>query len=124
MSIGEEEAVAVECSGHPGRKRRRGTTPAGAARPALAQRGRRRRRGGNELKERFLASEAFASLYDDAYAELYGQLYGSGTAAGLLDRIAAVVPTSDGLTPEELALQAETLRTFIQERTAALKDQV
>ena len=81
-------------------------------------------RGGNELKERFLASDAFASLYDDAYAELYNQLYASGTAAALLDRIAAVVPSSDGLTPEELAQQAETLRTFIQERTEALKDQV
>lgn len=81
-------------------------------------------RGGNELKERFLASDAFASLYDGAYAELYDQLYGSGTAAGLLDRIAAVVPTSDGLTADELAQQAETLRTFIQERTEALKDQV
>ena len=81
-------------------------------------------RGGNELKERFLASDAFASLYNDAYAELYEQLYASGTAAGLLDRIAAVVPSSDGLTQEELAEHTDTLRTFIQERTEALKDQV
>jgi spore coat protein CotH len=81
-------------------------------------------RGGNELKERFLASDAFASLYNDAYAELYEQLYASGTAAGLLDRIAAVVPSSDGLTQEELAEHTDTLRTFIQERTEALKDRV
>jgi spore coat protein CotH len=81
-------------------------------------------RGGNELKERFLASNAFASLYNDAYAELYEQLYASGTAAGLLDRIAAVVPSSDGLTQEELAEHTDTLRTFIQERTEALKGRV
>ncbi|MCU1518241.1 MAG: Spore coat protein CotH [Pseudarthrobacter sp.] len=81
-------------------------------------------RGGNELKERFLASGAFQSLYDAAYADLYGQLYASGTAASLLDGIAAVVPPSDDLTEAELAEQAGTLRTFIQERTEALKDQV
>ncbi|WP_104174421.1 CotH kinase family protein [Arthrobacter sp. Y81] len=93
-----------------------GAPPAGAA-PGGA-------RGGNELKERFLASEAFQSLYDNAYADLYEQLLASGTAAGLLDRIAAVVPPSDDLTQEELAEQTDTLRTFIQERTKALKDQV
>lgn len=81
-------------------------------------------RGGNELKERFLASEAFQSVYDAAYADLYAQLYASGTAAGLLDSIAAVLPLSDGLTAEELAGETQTLRTFIQQRTDALKDQV
>ena len=91
--------------------------PAGGAAPGGA-------RGGNELKERFLASGAFQSLYDNAYADLYEQLFASGTAAGLLDRIAAVVPPSDDLTQEELAEQTDTLRTFIQERTEALKDQV
>ncbi|ACL41400.1 Spore coat protein CotH [Pseudarthrobacter chlorophenolicus A6] len=81
-------------------------------------------RGGNELKERFLASDAFQSVYDAAYADLYAQLYASGTAASLLDSIAAVVPLSDGLTAEELAGETQTLRTFIQERTDALKGQV
>ncbi|MFC9773639.1 MULTISPECIES: CotH kinase family protein [unclassified Pseudarthrobacter] len=81
-------------------------------------------RGGNELKEKFLASEAFQSVYDAAYTDLYAQLYASGTAASLLDSIAGVVPLSDGLTAEELAGETQTLRTFIQERTAALKDQV
>ncbi|PTT64194.1 CotH kinase family protein [Arthrobacter sp. HMWF013] len=81
-------------------------------------------RGGNELKERFLASETFQSAYDAAHADLYEVLYGSGTAAGLLDRIAAVVPSSDDLTEAELAQQTDTLRTFIQERTDALRDQV
>ena len=78
-------------------------------------------RGGNELKERFLASAAFQTAYDDAYAELYQQLYASGTAAGLLDAIAAVVPSSDGLTADELAAETETLRTFLQERADALR---
>ncbi|MBT2534881.1 CotH kinase family protein [Arthrobacter sp. ISL-69] len=101
-----------------------GSPPAGA--PADAGAGARTGggKGGNELKERFLASEAFQSLYDNAYADLYEQLFASGTAAGLLDRIAAVVPPSDDLTQEELAEQTDTLRTFIQERTEALKDQV
>ncbi len=97
-----------------------GSTEAGADAGARPGGG----RGGNELKERFLASDAFASLYNDAYAELYEQLYASGTAAGLLDRIAAVVPSSDGLTREELAEHTDTLRTFIQERTEALKGRV
>lgn len=81
-------------------------------------------RGGNELKERFLASEAFQPVYDAAYADLYEELYGSGTAAGLLDQIAAVVPSSDDLTEAELAQQTDTLHTFIRERTDALRDQV
>ena len=34
------------------------------------------------------------------------------------------MPSSDNLTKEQLAEQTETLRTFIEERTAALKDQV
>ena len=63
-------------------------------------------------------------MYDAAYADLYAQLYASGTAASLLDSIAAVVPLSDGLTAEELAGETQTLRTFIQQRTDALKDQV
>lgn len=81
-------------------------------------------KGGNALKERFLASEAFQPLYDDAYTDFYQQLYGSGTAADLLSQIAAVVPSSDGLTQAQMAEQTDTLRTFIQQRTEALKDQV
>lgn len=81
-------------------------------------------KGGNALKERFLASATFKPLYDKAYAELYQQLYGSGTAEALLQDITATVPASDNLTASVLAGQAATLKTFIQERTAALKDQV
>lgn len=97
---------------------------AGAAAGTGQAGGRGGGRGGNELKERFLASDAFQSVYDAAYANLYAELYASGTATSLLDSIAAVVPVSDGLTAEELAGETQTLRTFIQERTDALKDQV
>ncbi|WP_336713301.1 CotH kinase family protein [Arthrobacter sp. USHLN218] len=81
-------------------------------------------RGGNELKERFLASEAFRPAYEAAYADLYHRMYGDGTATELLDEIASAVPSSDGLTAEELADQSATLQTFIDERTAALADEV
>jgi hypothetical protein len=81
-------------------------------------------KGGNALKARFLASEAFQPLYDDAYADLYQQLYDSGTAADLLSQIAAVVPSTDGLTQVQLVEQTDALRTFIQDRTEAPKDQV
>ncbi|MCT9868269.1 CotH kinase family protein [Paenarthrobacter aurescens] len=81
-------------------------------------------KGGNALKERFLASAAFQPIYHSAYAALYEQLYDSGTAAALLQEITTTVPTSDNLTAAQLADQAATLKTFIQERTAALKDQI
>lgn len=101
-----------------GKRTRRGGCGRGWRRPGGQRKGR------NALKERFLASEAFQPLYDDAYTDFYQQLYGSGTAADLLSQIAAVVPSSDGLTQAQMAEQTDTLRTFIQQRTEALKDQV
>lgn len=100
-----------------------GTPPAGAAPSGTAENS-AGGKGGNALKERFLASAAFQSAYQSAYAGLYDQLYASGTATGLLAGITAVVPASDDLTAAELAEQAAALQTFIEERTAALKDQV
>lgn len=79
-------------------------------------------RAGNALKERFLASDAFIEVYENAYRELYEQLFASGRAIEILDAIAAAVPTSDGLTAQALAEQAETLRTRLQARTDALAD--
>lgn len=79
-------------------------------------------RGGNALKERFLASDAFTDIYENAYRELYEQLFASGRAVELLDEIAESVPTSDGLTADALAEQVETLRTRLQARTDALAD--
>ncbi|OUM41875.1 CotH kinase family protein [Arthrobacter sedimenti] len=81
-------------------------------------------RGGNQLKERFLASEAFAEAYSSAYADLYEQLYGSGTAADVLDDIAASIPTSDALTQEEIDQQVETVASFVEDRTEALAGDV
>jgi spore coat protein CotH len=116
----------------PGQPDDGGTPPAGAmpadaggnAGNAAEGKGGGGGRGGNELKERFLASESFRKDYDAAYADLYQQLYASGTAATLLDSIAAVAPVSDGLSGEELSQQTETLRTFILERTEALEGEV
>jgi spore coat protein CotH len=81
-------------------------------------------RGGNELKERFLASDAFAEAYSSAYADLYEQMYGSGTAAEVLEDIAASIPTSDALTQEEIDQQVETAASFVEDRTEALADDV
>ncbi|MFC9836586.1 CotH kinase family protein [Rhodococcus sp. NPDC127530] len=76
--------------------------------------------GGNALKERFLASEALASVYEDAYRELYRHLFGSGRAIEILDEIAQTVPASDGLGAEKLTSEVETLRARLQARTDAL----
>ncbi|MFR9730624.1 CotH kinase family protein [Saccharopolyspora sp. MS10] len=46
-------------------------------------------RGSSALKERFLADEHFRAAYEQAYADLYRDLITSGTAAGLVDRVAA-----------------------------------
>lgn len=80
--------------------------------------------GGNQLKERFLASDAFAEAYDSAYAELYEQLYANGTATDLLEDIASSIPVSDALTQEEIDQQVDTLAAFVAERTEALADDV
>jgi spore coat protein CotH len=78
--------------------------------------------GGNQLKERFLTSDAFAEAYDSAYAELYEQLYASGTATDLLEDIASSIPVSDALTQEDIDQQVDTLAAFVVERTEALAD--
>lgn len=78
--------------------------------------------GGNALKERFLASDAFADLYTETYWDLYDRIYGNGTAQTLLDGLADSVPTSDGLTAEELATDIDSMRTWITARTDALAD--
>lgn len=76
--------------------------------------------GGNALKERFLASEAFTSVYEDAYRDLYRQLFGSGRAVEILDEIARAVPLSDGLGAEKLTSEVEILRARLQARADAL----
>jgi spore coat protein CotH len=46
-------------------------------------------RGSGILKERFLANEDFAALYEEAYSDLYEQLIASGYAQETLDEIVA-----------------------------------
>lgn len=46
-------------------------------------------RGSGILKERFLANEDFAALYEQAYSDLYEQLIASGYAQETLDEIVA-----------------------------------
>ncbi len=76
--------------------------------------------GGNQLKERFLASDAFTEIYEQGYWELYEETYGSGTSIELLDEIAASIPESDAVTADEIATEVASMREWITARTEAL----
>lgn len=76
--------------------------------------------GGNQLKERFLASDAFTEIYEQVYWELYEEMYGSGTAIELLDEIAASIPETDAVTADEIATEVASMREWITARTEAL----
>lgn len=76
--------------------------------------------GGNQLKERFLASDAFTEIYEQVYWELYEEMYGSGTAIELLDEIAASTPETDAVTADEIATEVASMREWITARTEAL----
>ncbi|MBB1009136.1 spore coat protein CotH, partial [Dietzia sp. SLG510A3-3B2-2] len=54
------------------------------------------------------------------YWELYDQIYGSGLAAQTLDALRGSFPLTDGVDQATLDEEATTLRTWIDERTAAL----
>lgn len=75
---------------------------------------------GNNLKTRFLESDAFTAVYEDAYWDLFEQMYGSGRALELLDNLASTVPVTDGLTAESLQTSIDTTRSWIDERTTTL----
>lgn len=109
----------------------RGTPPAGVgavAQPrampsdAAAPPGDGRMQSGNALKTRFLGSDAFTGVYEDAYRELYDQMYGSGRALEILDTLVATVPVSDGLPADSLRSSADSMRSWIEQRTAALAE--
>jgi spore coat protein CotH len=72
--------------------------------------------GGNELKERFLASEAFQDEYMAAYNELYDSLFASGAALEAVDTAQAAAE----LNGADVASAAETLKATIQQRTEFL----
>lgn len=78
-------------------------------------------RGGNALKERFLASEDLKTVYTEAYWELFDNVYADGTAADTLNRLAETVPTSDSLSAEDVAAAIDTMSDWVNQRTSALK---
>lgn len=78
-------------------------------------------RGGNALKERFLASEDLKTVYTDAYWEMFDKVYADGTAADTLNRLAESVPTSDSLSSEDLKTAIDTMSNWVNQRTGALK---
>ncbi|MDO0977411.1 CotH kinase family protein [Mycolicibacterium frederiksbergense] len=75
---------------------------------------------GNQLKTRFLESEAWAPTNREAYWALYDQMYANGTANALLDEIAAAVPITDGLEKQTLSRAVDTVREWIAERMNTL----
>ncbi|MCA2211253.1 CotH kinase family protein [Jidongwangia harbinensis] len=77
--------------------------------------------GGHKLKERFLATPAFAAVYEEAYRELYRQIYAGGAALAAVDSAARVLATVDGHDGPAVSSEAGQLRTVIQQRTASLK---
>lgn len=80
--------------------------------------------GGNLLKSRFLASEAYRAEYLAAYWELYEQIYGDGAVAeSVLDDLAATIPLSDDLDETGRSEAVNTLREWVSTRTAALAPQ-
>jgi spore coat protein CotH len=74
---------------------------------------------GHPLKERFLDSDTFDSVYKKTYKELYEKFYGSGTALKALNAIAEQAGKA-GADGKELDAAVEKLRKTVNERTAAL----
>lgn len=75
--------------------------------------------GGNLLKERFLASDAFSDIYAQAYADVYNALYGDGQALAELDALSAVLANSGLVDEATLQSEVEALRSAIETMTAA-----
>ncbi len=75
---------------------------------------------GNKLKERFLAADAFHSVYEDAYRELYRRFYGSNAAVDALNSISATLATVDGYDAAAVKTDRDRLASLIQQRTEAL----
>lgn len=89
-----------------------GPAGGGPANPAAGGRG---PLGGNALKDRFLASPAFADLYAAARAEVYDAIYASGADGKELTRILALLGTRPELyDPDVLDTQAKNLRSALQ----------
>jgi spore coat protein CotH len=76
--------------------------------------------GGNRLKERFLASAAFKSVYEDAYRDLYRKIFADGTALNALDSISKVLSTVDGHDMQSTTGVIDQLRSLVRQRTEHL----
>lgn len=79
-------------------------------------------RGGNALKERFLASEELKAVYTEAYWKLFDKVYADGTAADTVAGLAESVPTSDSLSAADLETAIESMSDWVDQRTSALKE--
>ncbi|ROO51218.1 spore coat protein CotH [Micromonospora sp. Llam0] len=79
---------------------------------------------GHPLKERFLASQAFAEVYATAYRDLYQRMFASGAATAALDGLTAVLTTVDGRDDAAVTTELEQLRATVEQRTESLRDQV
>lgn len=78
-------------------------------------------RGGNELKERFLASDKFKAIYEEAYWDLYDQIYGSDALSQAVD--ALNIPATDGLSQVEIDQAKQKVQDFITQRKDYLATQ-
>lgn len=76
-------------------------------------------RGGNLLKERFLAAPAFQSLYREAYADIHAALFGSNAASDELARLQQVVASSGLLDGATIEREAAMLKATLETTTAA-----
>lgn len=72
--------------------------------------------GGNDLKQRFLDSDAFDELYMEVYTELYEAVYASGAASEAVDRVAAAAE----LNGADVTEAAATLKATVEDRAVFL----
>lgn len=75
--------------------------------------------GGNLLKERFLAADAFDDAYHAAYKKLYQEFYASGYALDALDSLAAQAKRA-GADTSGVSATAKSLGGTVTSRTESL----
>ncbi len=78
--------------------------------------------GGNKLKERFLASNAFKKAYEDAYRELYGKIYADKAAEKALDQITTTLGKVQGADAAAVKTDVDKLRSTVQQRAESLAE--
>ena len=71
----------------------------------------------NALKDRFLATPAFRTLYDAAYEDLGVSLFAGGRAISALERRADLLRTSELVDPMQVETAVANLRTLIERQT-------